>query len=62
MNTINSKEDKESRTAVIYLRAASPSQDDQRSAARAQRAACRGEAERLGLVVSEELIDTGSAQ
>lgn len=47
--------------AVTYLRVASIDQDDQRRNVATQRHACRGEAERLGAVVTDEFADVGAS-
>lgn len=49
------------RRAVLYLRAASADPQDQQSAISEQRDACTREAERLGVVISGEYVDTGAS-
>jgi hypothetical protein len=53
-----SNSDKNNRRAVLYLRVASNNQHTQRNGIAQQRAVCTREAERLGVVVIDEFIDT----
>lgn len=54
------KSNKASRRAVLYLRAASQDQHDQRFGVAEQRAVCTHEAARLGAVVIDEVVGAGT--
>ena len=59
--TITSNRKNNGPRAVTYLRVASQDQDDQRLSVAAQRVACQCEAERRGVVVTDEFADVGAS-
>jgi site-specific DNA recombinase len=58
MKTVQDK-DKSTRRAVLYLRVASADQHDQSYGIAQQRAVCTREADRHGVVITDEYVDTG---
>jgi len=55
------KSTKDHQGAVLYLRVASADQQDQRDGIAEQRAVCTRQAERLGVVVTDEYVDAGAS-
>jgi hypothetical protein len=57
-----SNNNQHNRSAVLYLRAASADQPDQRNGISKQREVCVREVERLGATITDEYVDGGSAR